>query len=111
MNKIKEIIYKLKKTFSNFFNKNDKLLICDTKEVFLESVEEKDDFLEIYENVKNGLISLDSLMVSDLIKVQTLLIEESQIYGEKINEKRCELINLKAKKEKLINEKKGLEDV
>lgn len=108
MNKIKEFIDKIKNTFSNVFKKNEQLLICGTKEEITEDIKGsklEEDFLEIYENVKRGLIPLHSLMISDLIKVQTMLIEEGEIYGRKINERKIELSNLKNKKETLINEK------
>lgn len=116
MNKIKEIIDKIKNTFSKLFKKKEKLLICDVKEEIIEDtkefeIEEKEEFLEIYENVKNGLIPLESLLISDLIKVQTMLIEEGQIYDEKINERKSELANLRIKKEKLIDEKLELGNI
>lgn len=62
-----------------------------------ENVEDKKEFFEIYENIKKGIISLEDLLVTDLIKVLAIMQEESQICESRIEEQKSE--NLKLEQE------------
>ena len=66
-------------------------------ETFFDNGKEKKDFFIVYENVKNGVIKLEELMIDDLIKVQLMMKSELECIDEKINISEDELNSLNYK--------------
>lgn len=62
------------------------------------------NFFIIYNNFKKGIIQPSDLMISDLIKIQIMLIEENNIIDEKVKKNNNELFELKREVETLKNE-------
>lgn len=120
MNKIIEILKKIKNYFIQVFNpKSIKLIEANTsndKQKILtlddanKEEQEKEDFFTLYKNVKNGTIKITDLMINDLIKVQLMMQKESNILDEKIEKMEDELLELDTeiailKKDKEVYEK------
>lgn len=122
MNKLKDIFTILKNYFSKLLKKEQTLLITDglekedrftqeeyTEESQNEELKVENDFFEVYQNIKDGTISVKDLMIDDVIKVQMMLQNEADIYCQKINEKQIELFKLKEQRKQLDKEKLELE--
>lgn len=95
MNKFLE---KIKKFFNKLLGKEKQLLLEESKE---QQYEEKDISkynTELYQIIKNGNISLDNLMLEDLIKVLMMSQEELDIDEKKINNLEKEIYNLNTEK-------------
>ena len=94
MNKIKELIKKIREYLQRIFNKQSiKLIEEDTgselSEEFLYDENEinetsKEEFFTLYKNVKNGIVKISDLMINDMIKVQLMMQKEVNILDEKI---------------------------
>ncbi len=119
MKKIKEILKKIRKYLKEVFSKkNVKLLGEPTSVDNYEEIknrerymQEKEEFLHLYNNVKKGKIKITDLMLNDMIKVQLMMNEEQIICDEKIHQKESKLSELVTemtllKKDKVIYEKK-----
>ena len=121
MNKIKKIFEKIKRYFKRIFNRQNTELIEESTinhvnkdisndELIDEKKKQKEEFFTLYNNVKNGTINVNNLMINDLIKVQFIMQKEIGILDEKINQKENEVnvqnteINI-LKREKEKNEK------
>ena len=121
MNKIKKIFEKIKRYFKRIFNRQNTELIEESTinhvnkdisndELIDEKKKQKEEFFTLYNNVKNGTINVNNLMINDLIKVQFMMQKEIGILDEKINQKENEVnvqnteINI-LKREKEKNEK------
>jgi len=104
MKKIKELLEKIKYYLKKILKKEDVLLISESVDIEAkieenstktEDIElEKRDFFRIYENVKKGIISMDTLMIDDLIKVLQMMQNEVLVYDDKINNCKNNIINL-----------------
>lgn len=104
MSKIKRIFKIIKDYFYSIFNRQKVELIEETTTTSnstepkinryeIKEKEEKEpnnsldnnkDFFIVYENVKNGVIKLEELMIDDLIKVQLMMKKELDCIDEKI---------------------------
>ena len=105
MSKIKRLFKIIKDYFYSIFNRKKVELIEETtttanstepkinsyeikekeEKELNNSLENKNDFFIVYENVKNGVIKLEELMIDDLIKVQIMMKNELACIDEKIN--------------------------
>ena len=103
-NKIKEIFIKLFKAKKQkaLAEKNE---IKEAEEKSTKNRITKDEFFNIYNQVKKKEISLDSLTVEDLEKIDRMLDEEIEIKTKKIDRQITELnmknMDIKFYKEKL----------
>ena len=107
MSKIKRLFKIIKDYFNSIFNRQKVKLIEETTTItsdtelevndseknrkeenvfnsFIDNEKEKKDFFIVYENVKNGVIKLEELMIDDLIKVQLMMKSELDCIDEKI---------------------------
>lgn len=107
MSKIKRLFKIIKDYFNSIFNRQKVKLIEETTTItsdtelevndseknrkeenvfnsFIDNEKEKKDFFIVYENVKNGIIKLEELMIDDLIKVQLMMKSELDCIDEKI---------------------------
>ncbi len=105
MKKNKRVFEIIKNFFNSIFNKSKIKLIEETTMIsnydwesefnnyelidipekeFNNSQEDKKDFAIIYENVKNGVIKLEELMIYDLINIQLMMKNELACIDEKI---------------------------
>ena len=105
MKKIKDILEKIKNFLKRLLLKKDILLISENNSCIQENIEgeeittndieiEKRDFFEIYKNVKNGIVSMDNLMIDDLIKVLLMMKSEVLMYDDKIECSESDIIDL-----------------
>lgn len=104
MKRIKDILEKIKHFLKKLIKKADILLISETSEIQQKTkVEEnmvkdtesdKKEFFELYKNVKNGNISMDNLMINDLIKVLLMMKNEVLVYDDKIKYLECDITDL-----------------
>ena len=105
MKKIKDILEKIKNFLKRLLLKKDILLISENNSCIQENIEgeeittndieiEKRDFFEIYKNVKNGNVSMDNLMIDDLIKVLLMMKSEVLMYDDKIECSESDIIDL-----------------
>lgn len=117
MSKIKRIFKIIKDYFYSIFNKQKVELIEETTTTSnstepkinsyeIKEKEEKEpnnsldnnkDFFIVYENVKNGVIKLEELMIDDLIKVQLMMKNELDCIDEKINISKDEINSINNK--------------
>ena len=107
MSKIKRLFKIIKDYFNSIFNRQKVKLIEETTTItsdtelevndseknrkeenvfnsFIDNEKEKKDFFIVYENVKNGIIKYEELMIDDLIKVQLMMKSELDCIDEKI---------------------------
>ena len=114
MNWISKLFEKIKMFLNNIFGRQNKLLLAENnklQENDLSKIDnDKEEFFEIYENLKKGIISLEDLMITDLIKVLAISKEELNIKENKINDLENELLKieqeydlLKAENQRLSN--------
>ena len=129
MNRIKELFNRIKQSFYLLFNKQKVKLIEETitdtnsqvndidnivedenSSFFNGSVENKKDFFIVYENVKKGILTLDELMIDDLIKVKLMMEKEinlidkkTQMTINKINNLNNEINTIQAENESYCN--------
>ncbi len=107
MNKIKNLLERIKKYLNSLFSKQGiKLIEANTSnnqeeisfnEISTKYIEtEKDDFFTVYKNVKNGAIKITDLMINDLIQVQLMMQKEIGIFDEKIGDAEDEILRLDA---------------
>lgn len=69
---------------------------------------DKRDFFELYKKVKNGITSIDNLMINDLIKLQLMFQEEEMMVDKKIEEEEGECKKLDFELARLKNENQKL---
>lgn len=106
LNKIKELIFVVKR-------KKDIKLIAEKKDIDIEYNEEKHlkkDYFLMYKNIKKGIISIDNLMLDDLIKVMMIMDEEVSILDRKIEEDKREIIQMNIEMESLMHENNTLKN-
>lgn len=104
MKKIKELLEKIKYYLKRLLKKEDVLLIKANSNIEQNNKEnttsendidiEKKEFFELYKNFKNGNISMDDLMINELIKVLLMLENEVLVYDEKISFEEIEIENM-----------------
>lgn len=90
MNKISKLFEKIRRFLMKIFDKQSNLLLAENNELkknnlLREDDNDKEEIFEIYENLKKGIISLDDLMITDLIKILVISKEELNIKDNKIN--------------------------
>lgn len=116
MNKIKKIFEKIKRYFKRIFNRQNTKLIeestinnvnkdINNDEFIDEKKKQKEEFFTLYNNVKNGTINVNNLMINDLIKVQFMMQKEIGILDEKINQKENE-VNVQNTEINILNREK-----
>ena len=116
MNKIKKIFEKIKRYFKRIFNRQNTKLIeestinnvnkdINNDEFIDEKKKQKEEFFTLYNNVKNGTINVNNLMINDLIKVQLKMKKEIGILDEKINQKENE-VNVQNTEINILNREK-----
>ena len=123
MSGILNFIYKIKRIFCNIFkNKRTLMLtegISNTNEdisnddinynlissSFLDK-QDKSDFFLVYENVKNGIIKLEDLLPTDMIKVQLMMQEEIELLKEKTFDIENQINNLNTERNILEKEER-----
>ena len=120
---MKNIINKIKSFLKNFFGKNDTKLLneaindektnalveteIEIKNRNLEEIttememhrkenmsDEKHRIMDLYYKVQDGEVDLESIEYEDLIKIRKLLLEETKMRDELIEEDFVELVNL-----------------
>ena len=113
MEKIKKIINKIKEFLNNLIGNTSTPLLNEynyqDEEVEynrLDYQEEKKYTLELYENIKNGYVEIDDLMINDLIKILMLEQEELNIQDLKIEKLEEEINQLEKEKLMLSNGQK-----
>ena len=119
MNKFKMLLEKIKKYFNMIFNnKNVKLIEADyntNTEVLIDEVQteeqEKNDFFDIYNNVKNGNIKITDLLINDLIKVQSMMQKEVDYFDKKIEMIEDENLKMNTEINILKNENVALAEI
>lgn len=99
MNKISKLFEKIRIFLKNIFGRQNNLLLAENNKLQEDNLSEindndKEEFFEIYENFKKGIISLDDLMINDLIKVLAISKEELNIKDNKINDLENELLKI-----------------
>lgn len=104
MKRIKEILEKFKNFLKRLLKKENILLISETSEIqqttkveentITDTEIDKKEFFELYKNVKNGNVSMDNLMIDDLIKVLLMMKNEVLVYDDKIKFRENEIIDL-----------------
>ena len=104
MKRIKDILERFKSFLKRLLKKENILLISETSEIqqntkveenTINNTEiEKKEFFELYKNVKNGNVSMDNLMINDLIKVLLMMKNEVLVYDEKLKSKETDIIDL-----------------
>lgn len=122
MLKILNFINRIKEIFINFFKNKNSLMLTDgienneiniVKDVnmddnlissFSYEQQDKKDFFITYNNVKNGIIKLDELLFTDMIRVQLMMQEEIGILDNKTKSIENNLENLKVQKSILVKE-------
>lgn len=99
MNKLIAIYYRIK-CFIDKILRKDKIILIEDSANELESdslkdvsepLHSKEDYLLMYNNIKNGIISPNELMMDDLIKVMMLMYEEANILDKHIENEELEL--------------------
>lgn len=114
MNKISKLFEKIRIFLKSIIGRQNNLLLVENNKLqednLLKTDNDKEDFFEIYENLKKGIISLDDLMITDLIKVLVISKEELNIKDNKISDLEIELLKieqeydlLKAENQRLSN--------
>lgn len=122
MLKILNFINKIKEIFIKFFKNKNSLMLTDGIEnneidivkdenmndnlisSFSYEQQDKNDFLIMYKNVKNGIIKLDELLFTDMIRVQLMMQEEIGILDYKAKSIENNIENLKVQKGILAKE-------
>lgn len=116
MNKFKKFFEKIKSYFKRIFNRQNTKLIEEStiknidkdisnNEFIDKKKKQKEEFFTLYNNVKNGTINVNNLMINDLIKVQFMMQKEIGILDEKINQKENE-VNVQNTKINILNSEK-----
>ena len=116
---MKKFIEKIKKFFKRIFNHNDQYLLTEgiensDNEFQNINLTDKQEFFEIYDNIKKGTISLEDLMITDMVKVMELMSQEEKIIDEKIEreEKQLKKYNeYKPSNLHELNEKEKLQEI
>lgn len=98
MKKLIELLAKIKEYFKRFLKQKHTLLLEENKQLEAEKTEEDEEekkgFFELYHNVKNVNISIENLMINDLIKVLLMMQNETNIYDKKIKNKKDEILKM-----------------
>lgn len=104
MKRIKEILGKFKNFLKRLLKRENILLISEFSEIQPNTKVEEDmisdteidkkEFVELYKNVKNGKVSMDNLMINDLIKVLLMMKNEVLVYDDKIKSRETDIIDL-----------------
>ena len=121
MDKIRKFFDKISEFIKRMFKKDNVMLLQEPKieefrynDNFVEdknTQNEKQEFFELYENVKNGKINVENFMINDLIKVLTMLQNELSIFDKKINNVENESISFEKELRILQEENKRLTKV
>lgn len=106
MKRLKQLLEKLKMYINKLLKKEPILLLENNNEKHPKlihdnnSTEEikdiKEEFFELYQNVKEGNIAIENLMINDLIKIMSMMKQEIDIYDKKIEKGKIENLNMKA---------------
>ena len=104
MKRIKEILEKFKNFLKRLLKRENILLISESSEIqpntkveedmIIDTEIDKKEFFELYKNVKNGKVSMDKLMINDLIKVLLMMKNEVLVYDDKIKSRETDIIDL-----------------
>lgn len=118
MKRINEILEKFKNFLKRLLKKEKILLISETSEIQPNTKVEEDtindteidkkEFFELYKNVKNGNISMDRLMIDDLIKVLLMMKNEVLVYDDKIKSRETDIIDLDTELKMLERENESI---
>lgn len=95
-----KIIEIIKQKIRKIFKKEDMLLKSKEAEYeknFKETINQKEEFFELYKNVKNGTVKLDNLIINDLIKIQLIMQQENEFLDNKIYENKKQIKELEQK--------------
>ena len=91
MGKLKQLFEKIKKYLRKLLRQEPILLLENKEEVIIENEdaqENKKDFFELYEKVKNGKVSMDHLLIDDLLKVMLIMKQENDILEKRVIEEK-----------------------
>lgn len=116
MNKINKLFEKIRIFLKNIFGRQSNLLLAENNKLQEDNLSEtndndKQEFFEIYENLKKGIISLDDLMITDLIKILAISKEELNIEDNKINDLENELLKIEQEFDLLKTENQRLSNL
>lgn len=121
MLKILNFINRIKEIFIKFFKNKNSLMLTDgienneiemIEDEYMDdnlissfsSQQDKKDFFITYNNVKNGIIKLDDLLFTDMIRVQLMMQEEIGILDNKTKSIENDIENLRVQKSILEKE-------
>lgn len=121
MLKILNFINRIKEIFIKFFKNKNSLMLTDgienneiemIEDEYMDdnlissfsSQQDKKDFFITYNNVKNGIIKLDELLFTDMIRVQLMMQEEIGILDNKTKSIENDIENLRVQKSILEKE-------
>lgn len=122
MIKILNFINRIKEIFINFFKNKNALMLTDgieNNEINISKDEnmdaniisllpyeqqDKSEFFIMYNNLKKGIIKLDELLFTDMIRVQLMMQEEIEILNNKSKSIENNIENLKVQKGNLTKE-------
>lgn len=127
MLKILNFINRIKEIFIKFFkNKNSLMLTDGIKNNEIEMIEDeyidddlilsfssqqdKKDFFITYNNVKKGVIKLEDLLLTDMIKVELMMQEETELLNKKTSVIENQIKNLEYRKKCLKREENLLKE-
>ena len=95
MKRFKQFLEKLRVFINKLLKKEQVLLIEDInkKEQELKNEDDKKEFFELYQNIKSGNIAIEDLMVTDMIKIMSMMQQEIDIYDKRIKSVESEILN------------------
>lgn len=115
MNKLKRFLERIKEFFNKILGKENRLLLGESKDSIdikenvvqdeQDTINGKKEFFNLYKNIKSGDVSLDNIMLEDLIKVLMMSQEELKIEDKRIEDLESEIYNLNTEKVILSNKK------
>ena len=95
--RIKQIIKKIFKKEEIFLKSKETEYEKDFKNTINNMDNQKEEFFELYKNVKNGTVKLDNLIINDLIKIQLIMQQENKFLDSKICENKKQIEELDEK--------------